>query len=134
SAGGRSRAARRARGGSSAPPDLRAAAHDPAGIRREAPGMSRAATVRRQAADRAACGDPSGYSVTMRTLLVASVLALAVTACSSKSHDDRLSASDARDVLINRNWLDRMPETTTDRLHVYRFVPNMGGGVYQDRT
>jgi hypothetical protein len=70
----------------------------------------------------------------MRTLLVASVLALAVTACSSKSHDERLSANDARDVLINRNWLDRMPEHTTDRLHVYRFVPNMGGGVYQDRT
>ncbi len=70
----------------------------------------------------------------MRTLLVASALALAVTACSSKSHDETLSASDARDVLINRNWLDRMPERTTDRLHVYRFVPTMGGGVYQDRT
>ncbi|HEX3762483.1 MAG TPA: hypothetical protein VHW23_27465 [Kofleriaceae bacterium] len=69
----------------------------------------------------------------MRTLLVASVLALAAAACSS-SHDDRLSASDARDVLINRNWIDRMPERTTDRLHVYRFVPDMGGGVYQDRT
>jgi hypothetical protein len=70
----------------------------------------------------------------MRTLLVASALALAASACSSHSHDDRLSASDSRDVLINRNWLDRMPERTTDRLHVYRFVPNMGGGVYQDRT
>jgi hypothetical protein len=68
----------------------------------------------------------------MRTLLVASALLLA--ACSSKSHDERLSASDSRDVLINRNWLDRMPERTTDRLHVYRFVPSMGGGVYQDRT
>ena len=70
----------------------------------------------------------------MRTLLLASALALAAAACSSKSHDETLSASDARDVLINRNWLDRMPERTTDRLHVYRFVPNMGGGVYQDRT
>jgi len=69
----------------------------------------------------------------MRTLLLASALVLAAAACSSKSHDP-LSASDARDVLINRNWLDRMPEGTTDRLHVYRFVPNMGGGVYQDRT
>lgn len=65
----------------------------------------------------------------MRTLLV---VLLAVAACSSSS--DRLSASDARDVLINRNWIDRMPENTTDRLHVYRFVPSMGGGVYQDRT
>lgn len=70
----------------------------------------------------------------MRNLLVASALALAVTACSSKSHDESLSASDARDVLINRNWIDRMPERTTDRLHVYRFVPSMGGGVFQDRT
>jgi hypothetical protein len=69
----------------------------------------------------------------MRTLLLASALVLAAAACSSKSHDP-LSASDASGVLINRNWLDRMPERTTDRLHVYRFVPDMGGGVYQDRT
>ena len=27
-----------------------------------------------------------------------------------------------------------MPETDRDRLHVYRFVPSMGGGVFQDRT
>ncbi len=27
-----------------------------------------------------------------------------------------------------------MPETRDDRLHVYRFVPSMGGGVFQDRT
>ena len=69
----------------------------------------------------------------MRTLLVASALAaLAATACSKAP--DRLSASDAADVLINRNWIDRMPETQSDRLHVYRFVPSMGGGVFQDRT
>ncbi len=65
----------------------------------------------------------------MRKLL----LVLALTACHGKS-SPQLSASDARDVLINRNWIDRMPETQTDRLHVYRFVPDMGGGVYQDRT
>ena len=29
---------------------------------------------------------------------------------------------------------DRRPETERDRLHVYRFVPSMGGGVFQDRT
>jgi hypothetical protein len=73
----------------------------------------------------------------MRTLLAISAVCAAAcslaTACSSKSSTD-LSASDARDVLINRNWLDRMPETTHDRLHVYRFVPSMGGGVFQDRT
>jgi len=73
----------------------------------------------------------------MRTLLVTSVVsALALAACSSNSSPSpqRLSASDARDVLINRNWIDRMPETPSDRLHVYRFVPSMGGGVFQDRT
>jgi hypothetical protein len=69
----------------------------------------------------------------MRKLVLLSLVsALAVPACSPKSA--QLSADDARDVLIDRNWLDRMPETTKDRLHVYRFVPNMGGGVYQDRT
>jgi hypothetical protein len=69
----------------------------------------------------------------MRTLLAISAACALAAACSSKSTTE-LSASDARDVLINRNWLDRMPETQTDRLHVYRFVPTMGGGVFQDRT
>jgi hypothetical protein len=68
----------------------------------------------------------------MRTLLVVALAGLAATACSKSS--DPLSASDAGDVLIDRNWIDRVPENTTDRLHVYRFVPSMGGGVYQDRT
>ena len=69
----------------------------------------------------------------MRNLLVVGTLALAaLAACSSKK--PQLSASDARDVLIDRNWIDRMPETARDRLHVYRFVPSMGGGVFQDRT
>lgn len=69
----------------------------------------------------------------MRNLLVVSVLAtLGIAACSKSS--PRLSATDARDVLIDRNWIDRMPESMTDRLHVYRFVPSMGGGVFQDRT
>jgi hypothetical protein len=58
-----------------------------------------------------------------------------LTACDgTSSPPSQLSAQDARDVLIDRNWIDRMPETTTDRLHVYRFVPSMGGGVFQDRT
>lgn len=72
----------------------------------------------------------------MRNSLVlgaALALAASVTACSSKS-SSQLDASDARNLLIDRNWLDRMPENTTDRLHVYRFTPSMGGGVYQDRT
>ena len=72
----------------------------------------------------------------MRNLLALSALTALCTlgACSGHSKSQELAASDARDVLINRNWLDRMPESTKDRLHVYRFVPNMGGGVYQDRT
>lgn len=69
----------------------------------------------------------------MRNLIVISAVVLATVACSSRSSRE-LSASDARSVLIDRNWLDRMPQSTTDRLHVYRFVPNMGGGVFQDRT
>ena len=53
---------------------------------------------------------------------------------SSSSPSRQVSADDARDLLIDRNWLDRMPETDRDRLFVYRFVPSMGGGVFQDRT
>lgn len=68
----------------------------------------------------------------MRNLFAVLVLSAVACACSSKTSE--LSASDARDVLINRNWIDRMPENTKDKLHVYRFVPSMGGGVYQDRT
>ena len=37
-------------------------------------------------------------------------------------------------MLINRNWIDRLPERVDDKLKVYRFVPTMGGGVFQDRT
>ena len=60
------------------------------------------------------------------------IAAAALAACSSSKPG--LSADDARSLLIDRNWLDRMPETDRDRLHVYRFVPTMGGGVFQDRT
>jgi hypothetical protein len=69
----------------------------------------------------------------MRHLHVLALSAGFLAACHGSS-SPKLSADDARDVLIDRNWIDRMPETTTDRLHVYRFVPTMGGGVFQDRT
>lgn len=62
---------------------------------------------------------------------------LASSACSSekaKPHATRVSDAEAPALLINRNWIDRMPESHGDRLHVFRFVPTMGGGVYQDRT
>jgi len=68
----------------------------------------------------------------MRTMLGLLVVA-SLAACSSQKSTE-VSASDARSLLIDRNWLDRMPETDRDKLHVYRFVPNMGGGVFQDRT
>lgn len=61
-------------------------------------------------------------------------LVLALSACSSKATSTEVPADEAKQLLIDRNWLDRMPETERDRLHVYRFVPKMGGGVYQDRT
>jgi hypothetical protein len=63
-------------------------------------------------------------------------LALCLLACSSPSSPPAraVDVDHARNLLLDRNWLDRMPETQHDRLHVYRFVPSMGGGVYQDRT
>ena len=68
----------------------------------------------------------------MRTAIA---LVLALGACSSSSSpSSRVSAQDAPKLLIDRNWMDRMPQTDRDKLHVYRFVPNMGGGVFQDRT
>ncbi len=68
----------------------------------------------------------------MRNMLGLTLVA-ALAACSSQN-STQVSAEDARDLLIDRNWLDRMPETDRDHLFVYRFVPNMGGGVFQDRT
>ena len=68
----------------------------------------------------------------MRTLLALSLAALA--ACSSSTTSNDIPDDEARKLLLDRNWIDRMPETERDRLHVYRFVPSMGGGVFQDRT
>lgn len=61
-------------------------------------------------------------------------LVLLVGACSSGTASKSLPADEAKQLLLDRNWLDRMPEGERDRLHVYRFVPSMGGGVFQDRT
>jgi hypothetical protein len=85
------------------------------------------------------------YAAGMRTHSAFAAVAAAVTlgalltasACSSekaKPHATRVSDAEAPALLINRNWIDRMPESHADRLHVFRFVPTMGGGVYQDRT
>jgi len=71
----------------------------------------------------------------MVSVLAALALA-ALAACSSPSSSSKaVPADQARALLVDRNWLDRMPETDRDRLHVYRFVPSMGSsGVFQDRT
>jgi hypothetical protein len=66
----------------------------------------------------------------MRTLLAISLLA----ACGSSPTTKSVDPQEARNLLLDRNWIDRMPETKHDKLHVYRFVPSMGGGVFQDRT
>jgi hypothetical protein len=71
----------------------------------------------------------------MRTLIAASLAALSLAAgCSRSTPKNALAPDDARQLLIDRNWIDRAPETPSDKLHVFRFVPTMGGGVYQDRT
>ncbi|MFT3695365.1 MAG: hypothetical protein QM831_19685 [Kofleriaceae bacterium] len=59
--------------------------------------------------------------------------ALLLVACGHHS-DHAVAKDDAKKILIDRNWVDRWPTTKTEKLHVYRFVPNMGGGVFQDRT
>src|SRR3954470_9694543 len=66
----------------------------------------------------------------MRTVLIVALLA----GCSSSHRGNDVSDGEGRKLLIDRNWIDRMPENHTDKLHVYRFVPSMGGGVFQDRT
>jgi hypothetical protein len=72
----------------------------------------------------------------MQRTLVASLIVAALAACSSKKSTSghALSASEAGPLLLDRNWIDRWPQSERDRLHVYRFVPSMGGGVFQDRT
>jgi hypothetical protein len=79
----------------------------------------------------------AGYTGGMRRWILLSALAL-VAASAACGRDSRSAASlppdEAAEVLINRNWLDRWPSGEKDRLHVYRFTPSMGGGVYQDRT
>lgn len=67
----------------------------------------------------------------MRTMLV---LLIAFTAACSPASSTKISDHDAGKLLLDRNWIDRMPQTRDDKLHVYRFVPSMGGGVFQDRT
>src|SRR3954465_1802454 len=66
----------------------------------------------------------------MRSVLLIAVLA----ACSPSHKSNDVPDGEAPRLLLDRNWIDRMPPTERDRLNVYRFVPSMGGGVFQDRT
>ena len=62
------------------------------------------------------------------------VLMIAGLGCSSAPDSKKLSATEAAELLENRNWMDLWPESDRQHLHVYRFTPQMGGGVFQDRT
>lgn len=63
------------------------------------------------------------------------LLVLLLAACRDDAPASRaVPAHDAPKLLIDRNWIDRMPERHDDHLFVARFVPSMGGGVFQDRT
>jgi hypothetical protein len=62
------------------------------------------------------------------------VTLLLLVACGSDARPAAVSGEEAARLLIDRNWLDVWPSDKTQRLHVYRFTPSMGGGVYQDRT
>ncbi len=75
----------------------------------------------------------------LRNAVVIATLVVAAAACGSEP-DKRATravavpASEAAELLLNRNWIDVWPQSETEKLNVYRFVPAMGGGVFQDRT
>jgi len=62
------------------------------------------------------------------------LVVLALAACGRSEPSGVLDHSDAAKALENRNWMDLWPTSDREPLHVYRFTPAMGGGVYQDRT
>ncbi len=75
----------------------------------------------------------------MRTRTLSHLLALTLTVaglagCSRPPAVAAVSGPEAKTLLLDRNWIDVLPQKKDDRLHVFRFVPKMGGGVFQDRT
>ena len=70
----------------------------------------------------------------MKKITVALLLVTAALAGCQRPATKAVPPEEAQRLLLNRNWLDVLPQTDRDRLHVFRFVPSMGGGVYQDRT
>ena len=60
--------------------------------------------------------------------------AVAASGC-GKPEPKAVDAAQARSLLVNRNWLSKMPENRKDRFQVFRFIPEFNNsGVYQDRT
>lgn len=75
---------------------------------------------------------PSALRSTQPIVLLCTAAAL--SGCHESKREHALPPPEARRLLLDRNWLDHLPQTPQDRLHVFRFVPSMGGGVFQDRT
>ncbi len=70
----------------------------------------------------------------LTTVLCLSTVVL-LFACSRPAGVRSMAPDEAYTLLVNRNWLDRMPETRSERFHVLRFIPQMNhSGVYQERT
>ena len=69
----------------------------------------------------------------MRRALVVATLLFA-GACARHEAARTLPPDEAKTLLNDRSWVDRLPTRVDDKLHVFRFTPKMGGGVYQDRT
>lgn len=70
----------------------------------------------------------------MKLIALGSLLLVAACGRGDAPASKAVSGADAARLLVDRNWLDVWPDDKDDRLHVYRFTPSMGGGVYQDRT
>lgn len=76
-----------------------------------------------------------GYPWIMTRALATAALVCLLACSSSRSDTSRVLPPDqAAEVLVDRNWIDVWPTSKSERLHVYRFTPAMGGGVFQDRT
>lgn len=67
-------------------------------------------------------------------LVILTVLSLVAGCAADHTAPAALPADQAGALLVDRNWMDRWPTGSRERLEVYRFTPAMGGGVYQDRT
>ena len=61
-------------------------------------------------------------------------ISLMLWGCQMPTPGTPLPPEEARQLLCNRNWIDRLPQNEKEHLNVFRFVPHMGGGVFQDRT